>query len=184
MGKDKGTLILEDQPLLLHVLESLPPTDEIILVLRDQKQYQDYKQILSTFKEVKVSLDREIDQGPLVGILTGLSTSESNKSLIIPCDSPLISATFVESMLEHPLEGYAALVPRWPNGQTEPLHAVYHKSKTLPVIEKLLKKGVRNVNALFNHLPVLYLEAESLDPGGDTFFNLNRPQDLENLKNR
>ena len=185
MGRDKGLLIFEGRPLLLHILQSLPPLDEIIVVLRDEEQFGSYQEILSSFKgKVKVSFDRERDQGPLVGILTGLSALESEKALIIPCDSPHISPPFVEYMLEHPLEGYDALVPRWANGQSEPLHAVYSKRRTIPVIELLLKQGVRDVKSLFQHLEVLYLEAESLDPRGDTFFNLNLPQDVEDLEKR
>jgi len=183
MGKDKGILFFKGKPLLLHVLQSLPPLDEIILVLRDEEQFESYQEILSSFRrKVKVSFDLEKDQGPLVGILTGLSSLESEKALLIPCDSPRINPQFVEKMLEHPLEGYDALVPRWANGQSEPLHAVYLKSRTLPVVELLLQKGLRDVKSLFKHLEVLYLDAESLDPQGDTFFNLNRPQDLEDLK--
>lgn len=185
MGRDKGLLLFEGRPLLLHILQSLPPLDEIILVLRDEEQFGSYQEILSSFKgKVKVSFDRERDQGPLVGLLTGLSALESEKALTIPCDSPRISPPFVKHMLEYPLEGYDALVPCWANGQSEPLHAVYSKRRTVPVIELLLKQGVRDVKSLFQHLEVLYLEAESLDPRGDTFFNLNLPQDVEDLEKR
>jgi molybdopterin-guanine dinucleotide biosynthesis protein A len=182
MGRDKGTLVFKGKPLLLHILDSLPPLDEIVLVFRDQKQYQGYKQILSTFKgNLKVTYDYEVDQGPLVGILSGLLVLESDRALIIPCDSPRIHPSFVKHMLEHPLDGYQALVPRWSDGRTEPLHAIYHKAETIPVIEKLTLRGVRDVKSIFNHLKVLYLDAESLDPEGNTFFNLNRPQDVEDL---
>jgi molybdopterin-guanine dinucleotide biosynthesis protein A len=183
MGKDKGTLLFNGKPLLLHVLDSLPLLDEIILVLRNEKQYQSYKELLSTFKEnLTVTFDREMDQGPLVGILSGLSVLESDKALIIPCDSPGINPSFVEYMLEHPLDDYDALVPCWGNGHPEPLHSVYLKNKTLPVIEKIIKEGVRDVKSLFDHLQVLYLDADALDPQGIIFSNLNRPQDLEDMK--
>lgn len=183
MGRDKGNLVFKGKPLLQHILDSLPPLDEVVLVLRDEKQSQAYHQILDTFNgNLKVTFDRERDQGPLVGILSGLLVLESDRALIIPCDSPRINPSFVKHMLEQPLDGYQALVPRWSDGRTEPLHAVYYKAETILVIEKLLKIGVRDVKSLFNHLSVLYLDAESLDPGGDTFFNLNRPQDMEDLK--
>jgi len=84
--------------------------------------------------------------------------------------------------LNYPLKGYDALVPRWPDGSLEPLHAVYSKKKTIPVIEELLKNGVRDVKSIFPQMKVCYLDAETLANGGDIFFNLNRPQDLENLK--
>ncbi len=185
MGKDKGTLLFNGKTLLQHILDTLPPLDEIVLVLRDEKQHQAYQGILKTFKgNLKVTLDRERDQGPLVGILSGLLILESDRALVIPCDSPGVNPQFVEDMLNYDLEGYDALVPRWSDGRTEPLHSVYHKARTLPAIEKLIHRGVRDVKSIFNQLPVLYLDAESLDPGGNTFFNLNRPQDVEDLKKR
>jgi molybdenum cofactor guanylyltransferase len=180
MGKDKGTLIFNGQPLIQKVLNSLPPLDEIILVLRDEKQYQSYQEILSSYeRKVKVTFDHEKDQGPLVGILAGLSSLESDRALLIPCDSPGITPGYVEGMLDRPLEGCDALAPRWPDGRIEPLHAVYRKTKTIPTIEKLLKSGVRDVKSIFNHLRVCYLDAESVNNSGGIFFNLNRPQDLE-----
>ncbi len=185
MGKDKGTLFFHGQTLLQRVLNSLPPLDEIILVLRDEKQEQAYQQILRDFKgELRVVLDRERDQGPLLGILSGLEALKSDHALIIPCDSPCISPHFVEEMLEHPLEDYQALVPRWSDGRTEPLHAVYSKEDVLPVIEKIIQQGRRDVQSIFNQLKVLYLDAESLDPGGNTFLNLNRLQDVEVLEKK
>ncbi len=184
IGKDKGTLIFNGKPLIQHIVNSLPPLDEIILVLRDEKQYQTYQEVISPYKgKVKVVFDREKDQGPLVGILAGLSSAESDRALLIPCDSPGINPRYVKDMLDHPWEGCDALVPRWPDGRLEPLHAVYSKTKTIPIIEELLKSGVRDVKSIFNHLQVCYLDAESLDNSGDIFFNLNRLQDLEKLKN-
>jgi molybdopterin-guanine dinucleotide biosynthesis protein A len=41
---------------------------------------------------------------------------------------------------------------------------------------------VRDVKSLFDHLQVLYLDADALDPQGIIFSNLNRPQDLEDMK--
>ena len=183
MGKDKGTLFFKGQPLIQQVLNSLPPLDEIILVLRDEKQYQTYQEIIGPYLgKLKVAFDREKDQGPLVGMLAGLSSIESDKALIIPCDSPGINPRYVENMLNYPLKGYDALVPRWPDGRLEPLHAVYSKNKTILIIEELLKSGVRDVKSIFLQMKVCYLDAETLANGGDIFFNLNRPQDLENLK--
>ena len=39
MGQDKGLMILEDKPLIIHLLETLEElVDEIIMVFRDENQ--------------------------------------------------------------------------------------------------------------------------------------------------
>ncbi|MDP3066969.1 MAG: molybdenum cofactor guanylyltransferase [Methanobacteriaceae archaeon] len=185
MGQDKGILIYEDKPLLLHTLEAVyPSVDEIILVLRDQKQLESYSLLLNFFKEkssfegeLRVCLDLKKDQGPLVGILTGLSTLKSNCALVVPCDSPRIKSAFIENMLKFDLGDQGALVPRWPDGRVEPLHAIYCKDQALPVLETLLKSKVRDVKSLLKKLNVLYVDAEFMD--AEVFMNLNRPGDLE-----
>ncbi|MEG3225520.1 MAG: hypothetical protein BME94_08470 [Methanobacteriales archaeon Met13] len=185
MGQDKGILIYEDKPMLLHTLEAVyPSVDEIILVLRDQKQLESYSLLLNFFKEkssfegeLRVCLDLKKDQGPLVGILTGLSTLKSNCALVVPCDSPRIKSAFIENMLKLDLGDQGALVPRWPDGRVEPLHAIYCKDQVLPVLKTLLKSKVRDVKSLLKKLNVLYVDAEFMD--AEVFMNLNRPGDLE-----
>jgi molybdopterin-guanine dinucleotide biosynthesis protein A len=47
MGKDKGSLVLNGKPMLMHVLDTIKGiVDEIVLVLRDQEQIDRYKPIL------------------------------------------------------------------------------------------------------------------------------------------
>lgn len=185
MGQDKGILIYEDKPLILHTLEAVSfLVDEIILVLRDQKQLESYSLILNFFKEnssfegeLRTCLDLKKDQGPLVGILTGLSNLKSNCALVVPCDSPRIKYAFIDKMLELDLGDHGALVPRWPDGRVEPLHAIYCKDQVLPVLKMLLKSKVRDVKSLLKKLDVLYVDAEVMD--AEVFLNLNRPSDLE-----
>lgn len=44
MGKDKGSMIFDKKPMIIHVLEAVENiADEIIIVLRDEKQAEIYK---------------------------------------------------------------------------------------------------------------------------------------------
>ncbi|HMK54711.1 MAG TPA: molybdenum cofactor guanylyltransferase [Methanobacteriaceae archaeon] len=190
MGQDKGIMDYKDKPLILHTLKAVSQVaDEIILVLRDENQWETYSSLLSSFKEyfsfkdkLKVCFDVEKDQGPLVGIYTGLINLDSDRVLVVPCDSPLINGEFVMEMLDIDLDGHGALVPRWEDGRVEPLHAVYYKGKTIPILKNLLKSSVRDVKSLLEKLDVFYVDAKSQN--GDVFINLNYPEDLEELEQK
>ena len=181
MGKDKGSLILNGKPMVLHVLDTVKDTaDEIILVLRDQEQIEKYKPILKEENTpIKIVVDEIKDQGPLVGILTGLSQINSEYAQILPCDSPFISKEFVLKMFEiAENEEFDAIVPIWDDGHIEPLHSIYRKN-VVDTIRDLIKNEKRNVRSLIDHLNVKYIDVGELDESTMSFRNLNTINDYE-----
>jgi molybdenum cofactor guanylyltransferase len=189
MGQDKGLMALKGRPMILYVLETIAGLcDDIIIVLRDEKQVEEYLKILDreTLENLNLALGVNLniytdlikDQGPLSGIASGLSHIKSDHALIIPCDSPFSSKVFVRKMYGYAQQGgFDLYIPRWPDGRLDPLHAVYHKNSG-QVMEELLSKGVREVRSLVNHLNVKYIRVESLDKTGRCFKNLNKPEDI------
>ncbi len=181
MGKDKGSLVLNGKPMIVHVLDTVKSiVDEIILVLRDQEQIDKYKPILKDVDvSIKIVTDETKDQGPLVGILTGLSHVNSEYAQVLPCDSPFISKSFVLKMFEIAKGGkFDAIVPIWDDGHIEPLHSLYKKD-IITIIRDLIKKEKRNVSSLFEGLDVEYIDVEDLDETAMSFRNLNKVNDLE-----
>lgn len=175
MGKDKGSLIFKGKPMVSHVLDSVKDiADEIILVLRDETQVKKYKSILGDYKFLKITTDKNKDQGPLIGILTGLLNTNSEYAQILPCDSPFISKNFVLNMFEYmELNDFDAVVPLWADGHIEPLHSIY-KKKSVNIIEDIIKEGKRDVNSLISNLNVKFIKAEELDK--KSFQNINTPE--------
>lgn len=187
MGQDKGLMSLNGTPMIIHTLEIVMDiVDEIVLVLRDNKQLGLYKKCVRDFKtqnhehktEIKMVTDIETDQGPLFGLYTGLSSIKSEGALVLPCDSPFISPYFVNKMFELIVESEVqAMVPVWPDGSTEPLHSYYRK-ECIPVIQDRLQNGFRNVKSLLDKINVAYIDVDTLDPDKKSFINLNRPEDV------
>lgn len=200
MGEDKGIMLLNNKPLLIHILEKLEThVNEVILVLRDSIQVEKYQDILSKYSlqespknqnqkganynfsfDLKMVSDKIKNQGPLAGIYTGLSNINSDYSLVIPCDSPYISQAFLDnifSILKNSEMDYDALVPQWDELHIEPLHSIYHK-RTGPLIEKLILDEIRDVKSFIKELNVYFIDVKLLDPSLKSFKNLNRPQDL------
>jgi molybdenum cofactor guanylyltransferase len=188
MGQDKGTYRIDGKPMIIHVIETLAQfADEIVIVLRDENQVDDYKQLLNGLTsnnktKLKICTDIFKDQGPLAGILTGLEKIKSDKAMVIPCDSPFVTDFFVNKMFSFSEEGdFEAFVPKWSNGDLEPLHSIYKKDLQ-PVIQKLLYKHIRDVKSLIDKLKVKYIDAESLDVTGRSFVNINRADDVSKFK--
>ncbi|MGZ7119972.1 MAG: molybdenum cofactor guanylyltransferase, partial [Methanobacterium sp.] len=101
MGKDKGSLLFKGKPMILHVYDGVKEiADEIIIVLRDPEQVNEYIKLLKTEKNTVIVTDESKDQGPLVGIFSGLSNIKSDKAQVLPCDSPYISKKFILKMFK------------------------------------------------------------------------------------
>lgn len=184
MGQDKGSMSFHGKPMIIHVIETLTHVaDEIVLVLRDKNQADEYKKFLKDLKlteniNFKICTDILKDQGPLAGILTGFQHIVSNKAMVLPCDSPFVSEFFVKKMFE--LSGYSdfdAFVPKWSDGRLEPLHSIYKKNSQ-PVIRKLLEEDILDVKSFITKLDVKFIDVESLDPTGRSFFNINQMKDI------
>jgi molybdopterin-guanine dinucleotide biosynthesis protein A len=114
--------------------------------------------------------------------LSGFGAAGGDYSLLLPFDTPFVSGEVV-SLLFELCEGRAAVIPRWPNGYIEPLHAVYQTRRALVAAEAAVAEGGLRVRALIERLRgvryVSTLVVQQLDPELLTFFNVNTPADLD-----
>ena len=189
MGKDKGSMIYDGKPMIVHVLESLKKiADEIFLVLRNDTQYHIYKDLLSNYDilenvDLKLLVDIIMDKGPLGGIYTGIKAINSEKAMVVPCDSPFISKELVSKLFEisEKYPEFDSFVPIWSDGNMEPLHSIY-PAYSHEIIENLLRKDQKSIKALINRLNVKYVEIEGFHLPKISFLNLNSPNDISKLK--
>ena len=183
MGQDKGSMNLNGKPMIIHVIKNLIAiADEIIVVLSDKNQVDDYNKIFEGLKsnrsKLHISTDIFEDKGPLAGILAGLEKVKSDKAMVVPCDSPFVSEYFVNKIFQYSSEPeFDAFVPRWPDGKLEPLHSIYKKDLKSNIL-KLLNEDIRDVKSLIRELNVKYIDVNSLDNTGKSFFNINRIDDI------
>lgn len=180
MGEDKGSMVLNGRPMILHILDAVKDVgDEIIFVLRDEEQIKKYRKILEDKNSsIMMITDKKKDQGPLFGILSGLSYIKSDYAQILPCDSPFISKKFVLKMFKlAKMNNFDAIVPIWDDGHVEPLHSIYKKS-SINIIEHLIEKGKLNVKSLIENLNVEYVNVVDLDETTHSFQNINTLKDI------
>lgn len=184
MGQDKGLLIYNGRPLIIHVLEcACNFVEEVVLVLRSKEQQIKYENNFNQYnfiENIKICTDAFEDQGPLMGICTGLKCISTDKALVLPCDSPFISKSFIMNSFQYYSDIYDAVVPERLDGHLEPLHAIYNK-RVIGQIRVLLNEKKRDVRSLLADLDVKYVPSHILDQSGKSFLNLNYPEDLDSV---
>ncbi len=177
---NKALIKLGDKPLLLHVVEKvLGLTHETVVVIGKNNEISNYTTFLPS--KVTVLKDTVEGKGPLVGILTGMQEMRSEHTVILPCDSPFIQKEVIRYLFKK-AQGADAAIPQWPNGNIEPLHAVYRISSSIPAAETALRKDELLIVDMIKRLDkVVYVNTEELkefDQKLISFFNINNQEDL------
>ncbi|WP_405324340.1 molybdenum cofactor guanylyltransferase [Methanobrevibacter sp.] len=126
MGQDKGSMIIQEKPMILHILERLNyKINDAVIVLNDAQRIADYQSLLNQYCEGDIEsnfdfslefVEDEIkEKGPISGIMTGLKNIKTDYALVLPCDSPFISEDNIDAMfklLEENLESNIdAIIP-------------------------------------------------------------------------
>ncbi len=129
-------------------------------------------------------------RGPAAGLLAAAECHPQSSLLVLACDLPLVPAELLARLAAPGRRDAgrietvhaAALVPRWRRG-IEPLCARYRPS-ALVQLARRVAAGNFALHRWLETLDVHYLEGAELVRYGrpeETFFNLNRPEDLQRL---
>ena len=121
MGEDKGSMKIQDKPMILYILDTLNHMiNEVVIVLNDERRVSKYSAIINQYQKNNKPFDFTItyvkdeiqNKGPLSGILTGLKNISTDYGLILPCDSPYIKKEYINTMIntlenlnDHTIEG-------------------------------------------------------------------------------
>ncbi len=179
-GQDKGLVKLAGKPLIILVLEKVSEVvDEIVLVVNSDAQKRKFAGAIG--KKASIVQDRTNIQTPLVGAVVGFETVQSDYALLLACDTPYLSSKILSFLLEMSINK-AAAIPRWPNGNIEPLQAAYNAKAAAQAAEISLKEDKLNMRSMIDSIRnVRYISTIALrqfDPTLKTFVNINTPSDL------
>lgn len=173
MGADKGRLALKSKPLIAFAIEALSKVAEETIIIANNSAYDAFG--------LPVYPDLYPETGPLGGICTGLTHSKTETNLVVSCDTPLVNSGLLRHLLDK-TEGCSLAVCSTA-GAVQPLVGMYAKSME-PTLKEYLLKGqlaMRKVISQMQHTEVEITEdLPFYHP--DLFFNVNRPEDLENAK--
>ena len=185
MGRDKGSMIIQDKPMIKHILSTLNhEINEVVIVLNNQERIDRYSKFINptdytytiTFVEDEIK-----GKGPMPGIMTGLSHISGKYALILPCDSPYVSKNYITTIFSQIDEKNQAVVPYHDKENklktSEPLHSIYDKS-IIPIIEDLVNEDVLHIKGLIEKIDTKFVLIDNKKIEKKEFRNLNRPSDV------
>ena len=185
MGQDKGSMIIQDKPMIKHVLSTLNcHINEAVIVLNDKNRIERYNEFIDPSDygySIKFVEDKIKNKGPLPGIMTGLENISGNYSLVLPCDSPYVSKNYLKAIFSEIDENYQAIVPCHDMDNklktSEPLHSIYNRN-IIPLIEGLIVKDILHIKGLIEKLDTKFVLIDNKKIEKKEFRNLNRPEDI------
>lgn len=186
-GENKALVEVKGKPMIMYVIEAcIGLALEIMTVVNDRVRYDALSNVLPSF--VKLVIDDKVQfpnvRSPIVGLATGLKNTEGDYAVALSCDAPLVNPLVIKYLF-HECEGRDAAIPIWPNGNIEPLQAVYRAESALKATEETIKSGERDFRSMIKRLrEVLFVPTRALqkfDPGLNTFLNVNSPEDLAKI---
>jgi molybdopterin-guanine dinucleotide biosynthesis protein A len=164
MGQDKGSMIIQDKPMIKHILSTLNhQISEAIIVLNDSERIARYSEFINPqdYEFRLVFVEDEIkNKGPLPGIMTGLSKIRSEYALILPCDSPYVSTKYIKTIFSEIDTDYQAIVPYHDAENklktSEPLHSIYNRN-IIPQLEELINEDILAIKGLIEKIDTKFV---------------------------
>ncbi len=181
MGEDKALLRIGGQTLLETVAERASVVaDELFVVASNGAPYADLG--------FRVVPDVLPNSGSLGGIYSALLHAASEWCLVLACDMPLLNPDLLRFMATLP-RTYDAAVPSLSQARSaqgceetlETLHAIYSRSTVAMIQQRIRSGSLKIANFLADIMVARISESQirEFDPRLLSFFNVNRPEDLE-----
>lgn len=181
-GVDKGLVLLQNKPLIQHVIARLKPqVDEILInanreiaayetfglpVLKDIGHQDENAEFIGTYI------------GPLAGFKLGLQYAKHDYVLTVPCDSPLLPVDLAHRLLNSLVLTKSEVAVASSDGNTHPVFCLIKKS-VLPSLTEYLASGERKVSTWQKSQQCVEVDFSDC---ADAFTNLNTFEDLKALE--
>lgn len=183
MGSDKALLTVGDETIIERITDLMKSIFSDVHIVTNTPE--DYK-----FLNIPLYEDIFKNKGPLSGIHSGLHHSSTKENFFISCDLPIISKELIKYIVE--FKSDKSIRYCIASGRQHYLAGVYSKN-LIPEIEKIIKVSPKQSEKKEHKFSVknllMKIEAEIINVehlsfyNDDLFFNLNTPEDFEDLKN-
>ena len=167
-GEDKGLIVFRELPLIAHVVNITKPK-VIQILISANRNFEEY----ANFGKV-ISDDLEGYQGPLAGISKALKVCSTPYLLVLPCDSPLIDAALIDSLIEK-MEVSKVDICVAHDGSI--MHATFAlmQTKLEKSLEEFLGEGGRKMALWYRQQS---LERIDVSSHLEVLTNINQPEDF------
>ncbi len=175
MGQDKAFIEIEGIPIIQRIYHLFKDLFQEVIIVTNQKN------LFSGF-DSKIFSDLIPDKGALGGLYTGIFFSTFHYSFCVACDMPFIKRPLVQCLIEN-IKDEDVIIPRTRDG-LQPLHAIYSKNCVDP-IRKTIEQGKQGIVDFYHLVKVKIVEEKEflqLDPGRESFINVNTPEELRSVR--
>ena len=174
-GKDKPLMNWRGQPMVDHVLDSVPPNMQ--RWISANRNHQTYAQRARVLNDASVLADPNIKPGPLVGVMSGLRALNSEPRqqwlLVSPGDTPQLDRQWWPTMQQTAEATHAPVVVAFDGTRQQHLHLLLHQTLE-PHLLSYLQAGERSA---YGWLGTLEVKQATFTTAG-SFHNINAPKDL------
>ena len=163
-GVDKGLIPLNGLPLAAHVVNTVrPQVDEILISAnRNRPEYEtlEAKTVADTIAEFP---------GPLAGMLAAMQVAHGELLFVCPCDSPFIGKDIVSRLYEGLIAEQADVAVAHDGKRPQPVFSLIRCS-LLPSLEACLASGERKIMFWYRQQALAKVD---FSDSPDTFVNIN-----------
>lgn len=171
MGTPKAWLEFDGKPLLEHLVNRMLAVFPEAVVVGAPGQ-----DLPPT--PARVVHDDTPGEGPVGGMVAGLRAVTRPFAFVTSCDAPFLNPALAAYLAEGSND-FDVVVPEW-EGRLQSLHSVYRVT-VQPILERNLLEGRRRPLDLYNQVRTRIIPESvmrTLDPDGESFFNMNSPDDF------
>ena len=172
MGKDKGLIALNGQPMIQYIINVLKSMKLDTIIISNNSNYRQFG--------IPVFQDIVPNKGPIGGIYTALSHSTTEKNLILSCDTPFISVSLLNDLINAAQNKNITIAEF--EGREHPLIGVYDKNCRATYKSCLNRNELKlqNANKTLDVSVVSFTNHPKVE--ARMFSNLNTQEELKRLK--
>ncbi|MFC3882193.1 molybdenum cofactor guanylyltransferase [Bacillus songklensis] len=179
-GKPKAFAIYKDQFFYERAKKALEPNTNKMMIVSHPDLTERFEQNGETHLAEDIGPFQ--GKGPMAGIYTVMKQYEGEWYVVIPCDTPRMTASVIERMKRFINEDVDAVIPVI-NGRFQPLIAIYHQ-RVQPILEELLIDGDYRMKSLLDRCRVQWVTEKDLQIDGKEFENINDQSAFQSLTHK
>lgn len=176
-GGDKALATVEGEAMVRRVVDRVGEVvDEVVVNCRADQRPAFGRVLADAEHDCRFAPDPVEDEGPLLGLATGLSAADGDVAAVVACDLPWVAPAAIEALLDRTGEGVAA-VPR-ADGRLQPTHAAYPVGPATEACRTALDDGRLDLGAALERLSVEVVPVDELPGGARSLRDVNTRADL------
>lgn len=170
--QDKGLVQFNNKAMINYALQAIMPVvDELFInANRNIEQYQQ-------FNYPVISDARDDFAGPLAGVYAALKVCANDVLLVMPCDSPFMTASGLQTLIDERERCQADIAVAFDGERIHPVFMVI-KSSLKNSLQNYLAQGERKIDRWFDQHKWIKVDF-SANP--EFFSNINTPEQLAEL---